>query len=172
LNTENTNYRQFVSGFVWDRYQNQGWQWVNGLNRTDWTLEQNSQLLTYLPFDGDTWRRANKWLSASASMYWQKVLVNPYQSANDLLFAIDKLLEAARPQAAIDCLICQLCKKIRLIVSELFELSWLRYLPQKPQQLWTPITLRSLSRHCRMIRKLIQMIYSRLNGPTYHYWIG
>jgi hypothetical protein len=40
------------------------------------------------------------------------VSANPYQSDSDLLFAIDKLLEVSRPQAAIDCLYFRLHKKL------------------------------------------------------------
>ncbi len=114
LDAENINYQQFASGFAWGRYQRQGWQWVDELDRTIWSLTQSCQLLMYLPFEVDTWRRANEWLGNSESKYWQKVPVNPYQSDSDLLPAVDKLLEVSRPQAAIDCLACRLHKKLPL----------------------------------------------------------
>lgn len=114
LDTESLTYRQFTGGFVWSRYQKQGWEWVDGLDRTDWTMAQSCQLMTYLPFEVDTWQRAVDWLGESEGMYWQKVPVNPYQSESDFLFAIDKLIEASRPQAAIDCLHHRLHKKFPL----------------------------------------------------------
>ena len=114
LDVENINHQQFVNGFVLSRYHNQGWQWVDGLDRTHWSVIQNCQLLTYLPFEADTWRRAREWLNESERVYWQKVRVNPYQSPGDLLFAIDKLLEASRPRAAIDCLHSRLHGKLPL----------------------------------------------------------
>jgi hypothetical protein len=114
LDVENITYRQFTGSFVWSRYHRQGWQWVDGLDRTKWSLMQSCQLLMYLPFEADTWHRASEWLGKSESTYWQKVPVNPYQSDSDPLFAIDKLLEAARPQAAIDCLHYRLHKKLPL----------------------------------------------------------
>ncbi len=112
LDVENITHRQFAGSFVWSRYQREGWQWVDSLDRTNWSLMQSCQLLMYLPFDVDTWRRAGEWLGESESTYWQKVPVNPYQSDSDLLFAIDKLLEAARPQSAIDCLNYRLYRKL------------------------------------------------------------
>lgn len=114
LDVENNTYLRFAGSFVWSRYQHQGWQWVDGLDRTNWSLVQNCQLLLYLPFEVDTWRRAIEWLGESEITYWQKVPVNPYQSESDLLFAIDNLLEASRPKAAIDCLHCRLHKKLLL----------------------------------------------------------
>lgn len=114
LDVENITYRQFVGSFVWSRYQRQGWQWVDGLDRTNWSLMQKCQLLICLPFEMITWNRACAWLGDSENLYWQKVSVNPYQPDIDLLFAIDKLLEVSRPQAAIDCLYSQLYKKMLL----------------------------------------------------------
>jgi hypothetical protein len=112
LGVGNINYQQFASGFVWSRYQNQGWQWVDGLDRTHWSLMQICQFLMYLPFKVDTWSRASDWLGDSEKLYWQKVPVNPYQSDSDPLSAIDKLLECSRPQAAIDCLNYRLHEKL------------------------------------------------------------
>lgn len=114
LDSENITYQRFMGGFIWGRYLNQGWDWVDGLYRKDWTIKQNCQLLMYLPFEKDTWQRADDWLGDSKEMYWQEVLINPYQSKSDLLFAIDKLLEVSRPKAAIDCLHCRLHKKLPL----------------------------------------------------------
>jgi hypothetical protein len=114
LEVENINQQQFASGFVWSCYQRQGWQWVDGLDRTNWSLKKSCQLLMYLPFEAETWHRANKWLSNLEIMYWKKVPVNPYQSDNDLLPAVDKLLEASRPQDAIICLYSRVHKKLPL----------------------------------------------------------
>lgn len=114
LDVENIKHQHFASGFVGSRYQHQGWQWVDGLDRANWSLMQSCQVLTYLPFDDATWRRANEWLSESERIYWQKVTVNPYQCNSDLLPAIDNLLDAARPQAAIDCLHYRLYNKLPL----------------------------------------------------------
>ncbi|UJS20161.1 MAG: SIR2 family protein [Candidatus Brocadia sp.] len=114
LDVKNIKYQQFAGGFVWSRYQQQGWQWVDCLDRTNWSLMQICQFLMHLPFEVNTWCRANNWLGDSESMYWQKVTVNPHQSDSDLLLAIDKLLSVARPQAAIDCLYYRFYKKLPL----------------------------------------------------------
>lgn len=112
LDTENTSHRQFAGGFVWSRYQNQGWHWVDGLDRNNWSLVQDRQFLIYLPFEKETWFRVNKWLGNSENSYWE--IVPAYQSKSDLLTAVDRLLEVSRPQAAIDCLHSQLYNKLPL----------------------------------------------------------
>jgi hypothetical protein len=114
LDVENANYRQFVASFVWIRFHRQGWKWVDAIDRSKWSLMQSCQFLMYLPFETETWQRATDWLGTDEKMYWQKVPVNPYQTENDLLFAVDKLLEASRPQTAIECLHYRLYKKMPL----------------------------------------------------------
>lgn len=114
LDTENTSHHQFAGGFVWSRYQNQGWQWVDGMDRNNWSMVQGCQFLIYLPFEKETWLRVNKWLGNSENSYWEIVPVNPYQSKSDLLTAVDRLLEVSRPQAAIDCLHSRLYNKLPL----------------------------------------------------------
>ncbi len=114
LDVESNAFQQFASGFVFSRYQSHGWAWIDGLDRASWSLKQSCQLLMYLPFEAETWRRAGEWLSDSESIYWQGVYVNPYQTEGDLTQAIDKLLEAARPKEAIDCLFLRMDKKLPL----------------------------------------------------------
>ena len=114
LDVENTKQKQFFGSFVWSRYQHQGWKWVDGLNRDQWTSVQLCQFLMYLPFEVDTWHRVSDWLVDEETLYWEKIQVNPYQSDSDLLIAIDKLLSVNRPQAAIDCLHYRLYKKLPL----------------------------------------------------------
>jgi len=108
---EHEHAKQLASGLVWGGFQNQGWQWIDELDRSNWSLEQQCQLLLNLPFGAETWRRATEWLGNVENEYWKKVQVNPYQTESDLLPVIDKLLEVARPQAAIDCLYCRMHTK-------------------------------------------------------------
>jgi hypothetical protein len=111
LAPESDKYRHFVGGFIWTRYQKKGWPWVDELDRSAWSSEQNAQLLMYLPFEEETWRHANEWLGESESIYWQKVPVNYYRPEHNLLLAVDKLLDAKRPQTALDCLHFRLRKE-------------------------------------------------------------
>lgn len=114
LETENRAFQQFTGGFVWSCFQTHGWQWVDGLNQANWTLMQRCQFLMKLPFENETWQRTSKWLGDSENMYWQGVQVNPYQTEDELLYAIDKLLEVKRPKLAIDCLYVQIHKQLPL----------------------------------------------------------
>lgn len=114
LDSENRAYQQFIGGFIWSRYQSLGWKWIDGLNQANWSVKQRCQLLMNLPFESETWARARAWLGESENMYWQGVPVNPYQTEDDLLNAIDKLIEVSRPQSAIDCLYVRIYKQLPL----------------------------------------------------------
>jgi hypothetical protein len=104
LETENKKLAQFTSGYVWSRQYSNGWAWVDGLDRSGWSVSQVGQFLSYLPFTEGAWFRAGTWLGGSENEYWSRTSANPYQSDGNFEAAIDKLLENGRPNAAINCL--------------------------------------------------------------------
>lgn len=108
LNAENDKHSGFAAGFVWGRYQQKGWTWVDLTIESTWQKEDIGRCLAILPFTNDTWKRVDQLLPDDASGYWKKVGVNPYQAKGDLRTAIDRLITYGRPWAAIDCLAKQI----------------------------------------------------------------
>lgn len=104
LETGNKKLAQFASGYVWSRQQGQGWVWVDGLDKSGWSLSQMGQFLSCLPFTEEAWDRATAWLGNSEGEYWVRTSANPYHTDGDIGAAIDKLIEYGRPHAAINCL--------------------------------------------------------------------
>lgn len=104
LETENKKLAQFAGGYVSSKQYKHGWEWVDGLDKSDWTVAQITQFLSYLPFTEETWNRSVTLLGESEREYWSKANVNPYQADRNIGIAIDKLIEYGRPHAAIDCL--------------------------------------------------------------------
>lgn len=105
LETENRALAQFASSFVWGRFHNRGWVWVDGIDKRNWSPLQKGQFLSYLPFTDETWKRSEQQSGKTESAYWKNVNVNPYQGdITDLSLAIDKLVEHGRPRATIICL--------------------------------------------------------------------
>ncbi len=95
----------FISGFIWARFLMKRWPWVNGVIDPAWTIEQKAILLSLLPFEKETWRRAEELLDDAASMYWRKANVNPWwASPEDLPEAVERLLSHGRPWAAVTSL--------------------------------------------------------------------
>ena len=104
LNSESAPLAQFAGGFVWSRFWEQKWNWVDQINKSDWSTQQLGQFLAYLPFTSGTWERAANLLSADQSQYWSRANANPYQADGDLELAIDFLVEYDRANDALQCL--------------------------------------------------------------------
>jgi hypothetical protein len=94
----------FASGFLLGRFHTRNWQWVDHLQTDKWTIDQKAALLAYLPFNKETWLRTKGLLGADEGTYWKKTLANPYQAKDNLEWAIDRLVENNRINAAIDAL--------------------------------------------------------------------
>jgi hypothetical protein len=102
---------KFLEGFIWSHYYNEGWAWIDNLNKIEWTAPQINQFLLYLPFCRETWNRVADWLGKEEVDYWSKINANPYQAENDLEIAIDKFLLYGRPHLAVQCLSALLHRK-------------------------------------------------------------
>lgn len=104
LFSTNKKHIDLAEGFIKRRYQINGWKWCDDLDKAKWTLEQIGQFLTCLPFDPETWKRAEKWLGEKEIDYWARTKANAYQTDSDLSDAIEKLAYYGRPYTAIKCL--------------------------------------------------------------------
>ncbi len=104
LESEERSLAQFVGGFIWGRFRNRGWEWVDSIDASRWTPAQIGQFLSFLPFTSETWQRAKSLLGEDQSSYWNKTSANPYEADTSLELAIDHLIDHRRPYAAIRCL--------------------------------------------------------------------
>lgn len=96
--------RALAASFVWRSFHLKGWEWCDQLDKSHWTPSQIGQFLAWLPFTGEAWERASTRLSRHEAEYWSRTGANPYHAEGDLTYAVEKLLEHGRPNAAIDCL--------------------------------------------------------------------
>jgi hypothetical protein len=104
LDPQDKNLKEFVSGFIWRRFQINGWEWCDGLDKFGWTPAQIGQFLAYLPFTKESWDRASNWLQKEEGEYWTRTFASAYEDDGNLNIAIDKLIEYGRPHEAINCL--------------------------------------------------------------------
>ena len=106
LGGEDSPLRECAAGFVWGRFQTAGWAWVDGLHPETWLPVTASRLLAVLPFDRDTWDRAERFGSAVAERYWDTVKspIKPQLHCADVEHAVAKLLERRRPEVTLDLL--------------------------------------------------------------------
>ncbi len=102
--TGNNKIAEFTTAFIWGRHSSQGWKWVNRVNTANWTNAQIGQFLSYLPFTKETWEYSKQLLGKFEVEYWSRANIDPFQSKSNLDYAVDKLLQHNRPNAAISCL--------------------------------------------------------------------
>ena len=104
LETDDENLQDFVKGYAWSRRRNEGWEWFDELDKSNWSESQIGRLLSILPFEEEAWQRVADWIGNSETEYWQKTGANPYNENCDLNIAIGKLLEHGRFKAAMRCI--------------------------------------------------------------------
>jgi hypothetical protein len=104
LKSKENRIEQFIRYYIWGRFNQSGWDWVDKELSKINPLSDIAQYCIYLPFTLETWQRVTTKLGDSESIYWQNTIVNPYVANCELTIAIDKLIEYGRPYSAIDCL--------------------------------------------------------------------
>ena len=104
LETDSEKLMRFVESYVGSRYRNEGWEWVDGLDRSQWSDSQTGHLLSHLPFIGETWKRVKDWLGEQEKEYWCNTRLSLRTTDSDIGPGIDKLLEYEKPKSAVFCL--------------------------------------------------------------------
>jgi hypothetical protein len=104
LRSEENWAKQFIAGFVWRRFWNGKWEWVDKNLNSSWTAAEKKAFLLLLPFEAETWRRAKLLLGEREAEYWLEIRANPYQAKDHLLEAAEQFLANGRPRAAIECI--------------------------------------------------------------------
>ena len=97
--------KQFIQGYIWARYRNEGIKWINDLRIKNWTTEQKCNLFLFLPFENDIWGMASEFLNEHVDCYWKKIDAHPFPAVQgSLLPAIENLLKYGRPCFALYCI--------------------------------------------------------------------
>lgn len=103
LGTEEKSLAAFMEGFVWGRLVTKNWFWADTLPIKAWTIDQKTAFLRLLPFVQEAWQRAAQLLGPEEGTYWRKANVNPWAAKENILHAVQKLLDNGRPRAALRC---------------------------------------------------------------------
>ena len=96
---------RFARGYIWGRFQKQGWDWVNRLKMDDWSAEQIARVLVVLPFERRTWELPPEKGDEVATWYWSNT--PPFtrgEEGEEARYAIEMLLRHKRPSAAFHVL--------------------------------------------------------------------
>ncbi len=111
LNSDVASRSQFIGGYIWAKFRQLGWQWLDRLVVSRWKPSEIAEFLAYLPFTAETWKQAVELLKEDELLYWSSARVNPFEAGDDINTAIDQLLAAERVPAAIDCIARRIFQK-------------------------------------------------------------
>ena len=98
------SYSNFIASYIFKRRHDEGWNWLNELDVSNWSHQEKAQLLCYLPFKEIVWKKAQAWSDYVESEYWKRVWVRVCDCDYDLNIPVSKLLECNRFKDAIDVL--------------------------------------------------------------------
>lgn len=113
--------KQFISGYIWSRYQLLGINWIDTLRTENWSTEQKCELLLNVPFEIEIWQKVDELLGEQVEEYWKNINVNPFSSQSNLLPAINKLLQYGRPLLALDCIYAHYFSKKEFLKEQAIE---------------------------------------------------
>jgi hypothetical protein len=88
-------------GYVWARYFKATFDWVEQLNISMWTLQQQIAYFAAMPFHAAVWRQAAKLLGGAVCEYWTRIWPNVFQANDDLPEAVTCALDNQRPDIAV-----------------------------------------------------------------------
>lgn len=103
--------RELVRGYVWAMFQWSQWSWFDALDTAGWSNDEIAQVLTYLPFDVETRKRAAERLPDDGKEYWTRMPVGRLMRADADYVAVDALMRHGRPRAAVACLAARVHQK-------------------------------------------------------------
>jgi len=75
----------FVSAYIWEKFSNRGWEWLDELTIHNWSESQKVEFFLRVPTTSEAWRRLDESFPEIKIQYWEKVNVQAYAlDFNDL----------------------------------------------------------------------------------------
>ncbi len=87
--------RDLVRGYVCAMFDKRQWDWFDSLDIDGWSVDQITMVLTYLPFESQTWHRAAQLLPEDGKLYWTHVPIHRMRGDSDYV-AVDALMRHGR----------------------------------------------------------------------------
>ncbi|MBY3359310.1 hypothetical protein HFN97_15875 [Rhizobium laguerreae] len=93
-----------LMGYATQNFAIRNGVWLDFLGLAHWAPEASAPLLTALPFSRRTWDIVEGLLGDNDGLYWKAVGIGLVDTKRDTHYAVRKLLEHNRPEAAVDAL--------------------------------------------------------------------
>ena len=108
LESDNNHDLRFALSYVWRRFYVGGWDWIDDIDRSSWSVNAKAQFFSSLPFVNGVWERVDAELADKSSEYWKHTQVHmDRQHLERIDYAIGQLIDNGRPDAAIRCFLVE-----------------------------------------------------------------
>ena len=111
LTTNKRNELQFIAGYIGAKfhykklkYVNNNFDWVESIDKNNWSLIEISKLYQYLSINPKTLEMVEQLDKEIKDNYWQYVNINPYIVKDIIDEIINKMIIYKRKNTAIECL--------------------------------------------------------------------
>jgi len=95
---------RFAVAYVWRRYHNKSWDWIENLDRSNWSVKSKADFFAVLPSIKQVWERAEIELGPDQDEYWTRARIHPLSGQLDgFEHVIRKLISVDRVDMAIQC---------------------------------------------------------------------
>lgn len=95
---------RFALAYIWRRFHAKPQEWIEGMDRTQWSTNAKAEFFAQLPSVKEVWQRAESELGADKAEYWKRARIHPYPDRLDGFdHAISQLLANGRADLAIQC---------------------------------------------------------------------
>lgn len=104
LRDKRDSMHNFVNAYIRSKFINNGWTWVDSLDKSEWLDSDLAKFYVYLPPHQDTFERIGDFSQDVQKEYWTNIRINSYEIKNNIDFVIEKLIQYKRKKCAIECL--------------------------------------------------------------------
>ncbi|MDQ8195676.1 hypothetical protein QEH59_14675 [Coraliomargarita sp. SDUM461004] len=95
---------RFAVAYIWRRFHSKHWEWIDGMDRSQWSVTAQAEFFAQLPSVQEIWQRAESELGTNKVEYWKRARVHPDRNRLEgFEHAITQLIGNGRSDMAIQC---------------------------------------------------------------------
>ena len=68
---------RFAVSYIWSRFHLNKWEWVSGIDRSEWSGSARAEFFAALPFVNEVWERVTTEMPGDSALYWKRARVYP-----------------------------------------------------------------------------------------------
>jgi hypothetical protein len=95
---------RFAVAYIWRRFHSKLWEWIDGIDRSQWSVIARAEFFAQLPSVQEVWLQAESELGTDQAEYWKRANIHPDRNRLEgFEYAIAQLIGNGRSDMAIQC---------------------------------------------------------------------